>query len=68
MRWRAAARCASDYQGKVSGPMLDRIDLHVEVDPVNAADMALPPASESSQDVGRRVAEALSYRRQAPRA
>jgi magnesium chelatase family protein len=38
-----APRCAADYQGRVSGPMLDRIDLHVEVDPVSAADMALPP-------------------------
>ena len=36
----ALACSASDYQSKVSGPMLDRIDLHVEVDPVSAADMA----------------------------
>ncbi|HCJ20895.1 MAG TPA: AAA family ATPase, partial [Erythrobacter sp.] len=43
-----APRCAADYQGKVSGPMLDRIDLHVEVDPVSAADLALPPPAESS--------------------
>jgi magnesium chelatase family protein len=34
-----APRCAADYQGKVSGPLLDRIDLHVEVDPVSAADV-----------------------------
>ena len=27
-----APRCAADYQAKVSGPLLDRIDLHVEVD------------------------------------
>jgi magnesium chelatase family protein len=32
-----APRCAADYQARVSGPMLDRIDLHVEVDPVRAA-------------------------------
>ena len=38
--------------------MLDRIDLHVEVDPVSAADMALPPASESSADVAKRVTAA----------
>lgn len=51
-----APRCAADYQSRVSGPMLDRIDLHVEVDPVSAADMALPPSSEGSAEVAARVA------------
>ena len=53
-----APRCAADYQGKVSGPMLDRIDLHVEVDPVSAADLALPPPAEGSEQVAARVAAA----------
>ncbi len=53
-----APRCAADYQSKVSGPMLDRIDLHVEVDPVSAADMALPPSVEGSAEVAKRVARA----------
>ncbi|TNE29803.1 MAG: ATP-binding protein [Alphaproteobacteria bacterium] len=53
-----APRCAADYQSKVSGPMLDRIDLHVEVDPVSAADMALPPPAEGSAEVAARVAKA----------
>ncbi len=53
-----APRCAADYQGKVSGPLLDRIDLHVEVDPVSAADLALPPPAEGSADVAKRVAAA----------
>ena len=53
-----APRCAVDYQSKVSGPMLDRIDLHVEVDPVSAADLALPPAAEGSAEVAARVAGA----------
>ncbi|MCJ2188968.1 magnesium chelatase subunit ChlI family protein, partial [Novosphingobium beihaiensis] len=42
----------------VSGPLLDRIDLHVEVDPVRAADLALPPPAEGSEDVAIRVARA----------
>ncbi len=53
-----APRCAVDYQGKVSGPLLDRIDLHVEVDPVSAADLALPPPAEGSAEVAARVAAA----------
>jgi len=53
-----APRCAADYQSRVSGPMLDRIDLHVEVDPVSAADMALPPPAEGSAQVAARVAAA----------
>lgn len=53
-----APRCAADYQGKVSGPLLDRIDLHVEVDPVSAADLALPPPTEGSTEVGARVKQA----------
>ncbi|OCC25466.1 AAA family ATPase [Croceicoccus estronivorus] len=53
-----APRCAADYQSKVSGPLLDRIDLHVEVEAVSAPDLALPPSSEGSADVAERVAAA----------
>ena len=53
-----APRCAADYQAKVSGPMLDRIDLHVEVAGVSAADLVLPPPSEGSAEVAARVAAA----------
>jgi magnesium chelatase family protein len=53
-----APKCAADYQSKVSGPMLDRIDLHVEVDPVSAADMARRSTGESSEIVAARVAAA----------
>jgi magnesium chelatase family protein len=53
-----APRCAADYQAKVSGPFLDRVDLHVDVQPVAAADLVLPPPSEGSAEVGQRVAAA----------
>jgi magnesium chelatase family protein len=53
-----APGCAADYQSKVSGPLLDRIDLHVEVDPVSAADLGLPPPAEGSAEVAARVAAA----------
>ncbi|HYN46907.1 MAG TPA: ATP-binding protein, partial [Allosphingosinicella sp.] len=53
-----APRCAADYQAKVSGPLLDRIDIHVEVAAVAAADLVLPPPAEGSAEVARRVAAA----------
>ena len=53
-----APRCAADYQAKVSGPLLDRIDLHVEVAGVSAADLTLPPPCEGSAEVAVRVAQA----------
>jgi magnesium chelatase family protein len=51
-----APRCAADYQAKVSGPLLDRIDLHVDVQAVSAADLMLPPPVEGSVEVAARVA------------
>ena len=53
-----APRCAADYQARVSGPLLDRIDLHVEVPGVSAADLTLPPPTEGSAEVAGRVAAA----------
>src|SRR6478735_9211243 len=51
-------RCAADYQGRLSGPLIDRIDLHIEVPAVTAADLILPSPSEGSRDVAARVARA----------
>ena len=53
-----APKCAADYQAKVSGPLLDRIDLHVDVQAVSAADLILPPPTEGSAEVAERVAAA----------
>jgi magnesium chelatase family protein len=53
-----APRCGADYQSRISGPLLDRIDLHVEVSAVSPADLALPPAGEGSATVAARVARA----------
>ena len=50
-----APRCAADYQSKISGPLLDRIDLHVEVEAVSAADLVMPPPAEGSADVAARI-------------
>lgn len=53
-----APRCAGEYQSRVSGPMLDRIDIHVEVPAVSAADLTLPPPAEGTAEVAARVAHA----------
>jgi len=53
-----APRCAADYQSKLSGPLLDRIDLHIEVPALTAADLSLPPPAETSAQVAARVAQA----------
>src|SRR5690242_8084157 len=50
-----APRCAEDYQGRLSGPLLDRIDLHIDLPAMSPADLALPPAAESSAAVAGRV-------------
>jgi magnesium chelatase family protein len=51
-------RCASEYQGRLSGPFLDRIDIRIEVPAVTAADLILPATSEPSAAVAARVAQA----------
>jgi magnesium chelatase family protein len=56
---RACARapgCGEDYLGRISGPMLDRFDLRIEMPPVAFKDLDLPAASEGSAEVAQRVA------------
>ena len=53
-----APRCAGDYQSRISGPLFDRIDLHVDVPAVSAADLTLPPPAEGTAEVAARVAAA----------
>jgi magnesium chelatase family protein len=59
-----APKCAVDYQTKLSGPLLDRIDLHVDVQPVSAADLMLPAPKEGSEQVAQRVAAARTRQTQ----
>jgi magnesium chelatase family protein len=51
-------RCMAQYQARISGPLLDRIDLVIEVPAVTAADLILPPPAEGSAEVAARVARA----------
>ena len=52
-----APRCAEAYQNKISGPLLDRIDLHVDVDAVNPWEMNTKneSPSETSAQIRERV-------------
>jgi magnesium chelatase family protein len=58
-------RCAADYQGRISGPFLDRIDLRIDMPAVGAAEMITPAAAEASAHVAARVAAArhIQHRR-----
>jgi magnesium chelatase family protein len=58
---RACARvpqCGSDYMARISGPLLDRFDLRIDVPPVTFHDLELPPSGDSSATVAQRVARA----------
>ena len=58
-------RCMAQYQARLSGPLIDRIDLVIEVPAVTASDMILPPPSEGSAEAASRVgaARAMQARR-----
>jgi magnesium chelatase family protein len=53
-----APNCGEDYMGRISGPLMDRFDLRVEVPPVGFTDLDLPPSGDSSATVAPRVAAA----------
>ncbi|WP_120498299.1 YifB family Mg chelatase-like AAA ATPase [Kiloniella sp. EL199] len=48
-------RCSTQYQARISAPLYDRIDLYLDVPPVRASDLSLPPPKEGSRDVALRV-------------
>jgi magnesium chelatase family protein len=58
---RACARapsCGDDYMERISGPLMDRFDLRVDVPPVAYSDLELPVSGDSSAEVAARVAQA----------
>ena len=64
---RACARvpdCGADYLGRISGPLMDRFDLRVEVPQVAVEDLARAGAGEPSASVAARVARARAVQRE----
>ncbi len=59
-----APKCAVEYQSKISGPLLDRIDLHVYVPPVSPWDIFEKEKGESSETVLKRVIKARQIQKQ----
>jgi len=55
---RRGPRCAIEYQARLSGPLLDRIDIQLDVPPVTAADLSLPPPIEGTAEAANRVLHA----------
>jgi magnesium chelatase family protein len=58
-----APRCGEDYLGKLSGPLLDRMDLTVQVQPVPPVELSRAPAGEATAPVAARVAQARAAQR-----
>lgn len=56
-------RCASEYQSRISGPLLDRFDIQIEVPAVSAADLVLPAPTEGSVEILARVTAARTRQR-----
>lgn len=50
-----APKCMSQYQGRISGPMLDRIDLQIDIPAVTVSDLSLPAPQEGTKEVAARV-------------
>lgn len=55
---RSGPRCAADYQARISGPLLDRLDIQIELAAVRPSDLSLPAPKEGSADAAARVAAA----------
>ncbi|WP_017932319.1 YifB family Mg chelatase-like AAA ATPase [Robiginitomaculum antarcticum] len=55
---RRGPRCAADYQARISGPFMDRMDIQIDVPAVTPADLALPPSVEGTADIAPRIARA----------
>jgi magnesium chelatase family protein len=54
----------ANYRSRISGPLLDRIDLHVDVAPISRDELMGKPRGESSESIRQRVAQARAFQRE----
>ncbi len=66
-----APRCGEEYMSRLSGPLLDRMDIAIEIQPIPASELSRAPRGEPTTVVAARVAAARAFaatREQAPEA
>jgi magnesium chelatase family protein len=56
-------RCMADYQARISGPLMDRIDIRIDVPAVSASDLIRPVSTEGSAEVAARVQKARAIQK-----
>ncbi len=64
MECNRAPKCGSEYQAKLSGPILDRIDMHIDVPAVSVNDLTTASGGEDSETIRKRVIAARSRQAQ----
>jgi len=53
--------CGEEYLNRISGPLMDRFDLRLEVPPVSYRDLDIPPGGDTSETIAARVAKARAH-------
>jgi magnesium chelatase family protein len=56
--------CGEDYMGRISGPLIDRFDLRVDIPPVSISDLSDAPSGETSKVIAKRVLAAWNIQRE----
>ncbi len=64
LQCKRAPVCAEEYQNKISGPLLDRIDIHIDVLAVKPTELANIKRGESSKTILQRVIKAREFQAQ----